>query len=130
LFSASLSAATNSIFPTPREFTASAAAFPLDQRAVIAVPANPSEQDLFLAQSLQNELSDWYGQHLKIARLDHLDGLQPAILMGSTANPLVAQYCAEHACKVDPRSPGPEGYLLRTSASLALVAGSDDRGAR
>ena len=37
-----------SIFPTPREIT-SGSDFVLDEQAVIAVPAYPSEQDLFLA---------------------------------------------------------------------------------
>src|SRR5262249_41351443 len=62
-------------------------------------------------------------------RAAHLADSAHAIVLGSTANPLIAAYCAAHACNVDIRSPGPEGYVLRTTADLALVAGSDDRGA-
>lgn len=42
---------------------------------------------------------------------------------------LIAEYCAGHALKVDTGNPGPEGYILRTGPGIAVVAGSDDRGA-
>jgi len=117
------------IFPTPREMTPSGPDFVLDDRAIIAVPAYPSEQDLFLAQTLADDLGDRFSLHLRIVRLDRLAGAQHMIVIGSTANPLVAEYCATHACRVDVRTPGPEGYLLRAGPDLVLVAGSDDRGA-
>ncbi len=117
------------IFPTPREMASSGSDFVVDNRAVIAVPAFPSEQDLFLARTLANELGDRFDIHLKTERLAKLDVAQRLIVIGSVANPLVAEYCAGHACNVDVRAPGPEGYVLRTGTNLALVAGSDDRGA-
>src|ERR1035441_3724254 len=49
--------------------------------------------------------------------------------MGAFSSPLVAEYCAGHALKVDARNPGPEGYILRTGSEIVVVAGSDDRGA-
>src|ERR1039457_1730051 len=49
--------------------------------------------------------------------------------MGAFSSPLVAEYCAGHALKVDARNPGPEGYILRTGPEIVVVAGSDDRGA-
>lgn len=117
------------IFPTPREMASSGSDFVVDNRAVIAVPAFPSEQDLFLARTLANELGDRFDIHLKTERLAKLDVAQRLIVIGSVANPLVAEYCAGHACNVDVRTPGPEGYVLRTGTNMALVAGSDDRGA-
>jgi len=130
LISASLAAAPSSpIFPTPRETTPSGNDFVLDSRTVIAVPAFPSDQDLFLAQTLADDLGDRFSLHLKTVRVERLSAAPQAILMGSAANPLVAEYCAEHDCRVDPREPGPEGYILRADAGLVLVAGSDDRGA-
>ncbi len=124
-----LAAPASSIFPAPREMEVSGAAFTLDSKVVIAIPAFPSEQDRFLAQTLSDELADRFALHLQTRRLDRIDRAQRLILIGSTANPLVAEYCARENCKVDVRSPGPEGYILRTSPDLVLVAGSDDRGA-
>ena len=121
--------APGSIFPAPRESVASSGNFLLDDRVTIAVPAFPSEQDLFLATTLTNELGDRYGLHLKTERVAGLDAGRRMIVLGSVSNPLVAAYCAGQALKVSSRDPGPEGYILRTDANLALVAGSDDRGA-
>ena len=117
------------IFPEPREITSSGSAFALDDRVIIAVPASASEQDLFLARTLADELGDRFGLHLKTERVASLVGQRRRILVGSIANPLVAAYCAGHGLKVSGRDPGPEGYILRTDANLLVVAGSDDRGA-
>ena len=46
------------IFPTPREMVQSGSDFVLNEQAVIAIPAFPSEEDLFLAQSLADDLGD------------------------------------------------------------------------
>ena len=121
--------ASGTIFPEPREIAPSGSAFALDNRVTIAVPAFPSEQDLLLARTLTDELGDRFGLHLKTARVASLDAGRRMIVLGSVSNPLVAAYCAGHALKVSSRDPGPEGYILRTDASLVLVAGSDDRGA-
>jgi hypothetical protein len=121
--------AAGPIFPPPRELAPSSGDFALDSQAVIAVPAFPSEQDLFLARSLTNELGDRFDLHLKTVRLNKLDSAQHPIVIGSAANPLVAEYCAAHALQVNVRTPGPEGYVLLADANLVLVAGADDRGA-
>jgi hypothetical protein len=122
--------APGTIFPEPREIASSGGAFALDSRVTIAVPAFPSEQDLFLARMLADELGDRFGLHLKTERVASLDAQRRTILIGSVSNPLVAGYCAGHALKVSSRDPGPEGYILRTDANLAIVAGSDDREVR
>ena len=117
------------IFPEPRETTYSGSAFALDDRVTIAVPEFPSEQDLFLAKTLADELGDRFGLHLKTERVANVDPQRRVIVLGSVSNPLVAAYCAGHALKVSSSDPGPEGYILRSEANLVLVAGSDDRGA-
>lgn len=121
--------APGAIFPAPRESAPSGGSFVLDQRVTIAVPAFPSEQDLFLAKTLTDELGDRWGLHLKTERVASLDAGRRMIVLGSVSNPLIAAYCAGHALRASSRDPGPEGYILRTEANLALVAGSDDRGA-
>ena len=121
--------APGDIFPAPRQSAASGVDFVLDDHVAIAIPVFPSEQDLFLAQTLANELGDRYGLHPKIERVANLDAARRMIVLGSVSNPLVADYSAGHALKVSSRDPGPEGYLLHTEANLVLVAGSDDSGA-
>jgi len=117
------------IFPTPREIVQSGSDFVLNEQAVIAIPAFPSEEDLFLAQSLADDLGDRFAVHLKTERVAKLDPDRRLIVMGSTANPLVRTYCGSHSLSVSLRDPGPEGYILQTSGNIALAAGSDDRGA-
>ena len=122
-------AAAGPIFPAPRESSPAAGDFVLDQTSVIAIPASPSHEDLFLARMLAEELGDRFDLHLKIERLAHLAPARKLIVMGAFSSPLVAEYCAGHALKVDARNPGSEGYILRTGPDIVVVAGSDDRGA-
>ncbi|MGO9239554.1 MAG: glycoside hydrolase family 20 zincin-like fold domain-containing protein [Bryobacteraceae bacterium] len=122
-------AGTGSIFPTPRESSPAAGDFVVDQKSVIAIPAAPTQQDLFLARMLAEELGDRFGVHLKIERREHLSPAGQLIVMGTYSSPLVAEYCAGHALQVDARDPGPEGYILRTGPGMVVVAGSDERGA-
>ena len=117
------------VFPAPREITATNSDFVLDEPVTIALPAYPSNEDVFLARSLANDLGDRFGVHLKTERMSALEAGRRAILIGSTANPLVSAYCAGHGLTVNVRDPGPEGYVLRTDRDMVLVAGSDDRGA-
>jgi hypothetical protein len=117
-----------SIFPTPREITPDSD-FVLDEQAVVAVPAYPSEQDLFLARSLADDLGDRFAVHLKTERLARLDPDRRMIVIGSIDNPLVRTYCGSHSLSVSLRDPGPEGYILQTSGNIVLVAGSDAPGA-
>jgi len=124
-----LAAGTGPIFPAPRESSTAAGDFVLDQTSIIGIPASPSQQDLFLARMLAEELGDRFDMHLKIERLEHLAPARKLIVMGIFSSPLVAEYCAGRALKVDARHPGPEGYILRTGPGIVVVAGSDDRGA-
>jgi hypothetical protein len=117
------------IFPAPREMADSGADFLLDDQVTIAVPSHPSTEDLFLAGLLADDLGDRFGVHLRTEQVEALDPHRRTILIGSAANPLVRDYCASHGLLVNPRDPGPEGYLLRTDGSIVVVAGSDERGA-
>ena len=117
------------IFPAPRQIASSPGDFVLDGRVIIAVPEYPSDEDLFLARSIADELGDRFGLHLKTERLSALDARRRALLIGSAANPLISQYCAVHHLGVSVGDPGPEGYVLRSEPGLVIVAGSDDRGA-
>ncbi|MHB2009059.1 MAG: glycoside hydrolase family 20 zincin-like fold domain-containing protein [Acidobacteriaceae bacterium] len=117
------------IFPKPQEISISGSDFVLDNQVRIVVPSDASEQDLFLAGSLVNELGDRLGLHLKIERVTTLDSDARVILMGSIKNSLVRQYCTATELTASTQSLGPESYILQTNKNIVLVAGSDDRGA-
>ena len=119
--------AAGTVFPAPRESSTTAGDFVLDQTSIIAIPASPSQQDLFLAQMLAEELGDRFDLHLRIERLEHLAPARKLIVMGAFSSPLVAEYCARHALKMDARNPGPEGYILRTGPEIVVVARSEER---
>lgn len=117
------------IFPAPRELAVSGNGFVLNEQVTIAVPASPSDEDLFLAGFLANELGERFGLHLKTERVANLDPHQRVILMGSIANPLVRSYCAHNGLELTAQKLDSEGYILRTDANIALVAANGDRGA-
>jgi hypothetical protein len=117
------------IFPKPQEIFNSDGDFILDSHARIVVPASASKEDLLLARSLVNELSDRFGVYLKIERASKVPPNDRVILIGSMENPLVRQYCKEMNPPPNTQSLGTESYILHTTKSNVLVAGSDDRGA-
>lgn len=117
------------IFPEPKQITVSPNGFSLDSSATIILPSHPSEEDLFLANFLRDEVGDRFARHLELQHVAALDPHRRVILMGSIANPLVKAYCTQHKIDVSALHPGPEGYILRVDPNIVLVAGSDDRGA-
>jgi hypothetical protein len=117
------------IFPPPKEVTVSGSRFVLDSQVAIAIPSRASQEDLLLAHFLTDELADRFGVFLKTERLIRVDARRRLILMGSIANPLVHEYCAQNHIKLSARNPGAEGYVLQVSPNLVLIGGSNDRGA-
>jgi hypothetical protein len=117
------------IFPAPREITVAGGGFTLDDNVAIAVPSTASQEDMLLAHFLSDELADRFGVFLKTDRLARIDAGRRMIVMGSVANPLVREYCAQNHIEVSAHNPGAEGYVLQVSPSLVLIGGSDDRGA-
>ena len=124
-----LAAERSAIFPPPRVMTVANKGFTLDDQARIVLPAKASEQDLFLARALQEDLSDRFAAHPKTESASTLSPGRRMILMGSIANPLVKAYCAKNGIDVTAQKPGPEGYVLRVTPGIVFIAGSDDRGA-
>ncbi len=116
------------VFPRPQDISPSDSDFLVDSSVRVIVPSDASEQDLLLARMLVNELSDRYGVHLKIERSATLNTREHVILMGSIANPLVKQYCAENQLSEKVQTLGLEGYVVRADRKMVLVAGIDSRG--
>lgn len=116
------------IFPAPREMAVSAGSFPIDSSVTIAVPVYASSEDLLLARLLTEEMSDRFGVSLETERVAAVPGGR-TVLIGSISNPLVRAYSAEAGMSVSAADPGREGYILKVTPQLVLVAGSDDQGA-
>lgn len=117
------------IFPNPQQMELSGAPFLLDEGTALLLPATFSETDRALSQFLAKELSDRFGFTLKTQYSDRLPESGRFILLGSVENALVQQYCAQQRLSLTPGNPGPEGYILRVDERLAMVGGSDARGA-
>ena len=117
------------IFPKPQEISDSGSNFLLDNQVRVVVPPNASAEDLFLARSLVDELGDRFDLHLKIERTASLNANARIILMGSIRESVGPAVLHANGRGAGQRIPGPEGYILRTSRNIVLVAGSDDRGA-
>jgi Glycosyl hydrolase family 20, domain 2/Glycosyl hydrolase family 20, catalytic domain len=117
------------IFPKPQEISGSGSDFALDSDVFILLPSNPSGQDLLLASLLQNEIGDRHGIYLKTERAPSVPAGKRAILMGSTGNSLIHQYCSDKSLTASTQSLGPEGYILHSDNNVVVVVGSDDRGA-
>jgi hypothetical protein len=121
--------AKHRVYPIPRETSPIEAQFCLDESSRIVVPEDPDEQDLMLARSLVAEVSDRYGLGLPVVRVPGVPSTGNVILIGSVANPLVREWCAQHGLDVSAISPGAEGYVLRVDERSVVIAGCDERGA-
>lgn len=117
------------VFPEPREMNISGGPFILDESAAIVLPAEASQSDVRLARLLSAELSSRHGIAIKEDRAARLPGGRRFILIGSSGNALVKEYCATHGLEVSASKPGPEGYLLSVTPDAVVVAGSDEQGA-
>jgi hypothetical protein len=117
-----------SIFPRRRRSQARTD-FRVDDGVVIVIPACPGEQDIFLAQTLTEELADHFG----VSRGSSEPGrCQPGAAPFSWAlfpTLLVRTRLSQTGFEAAARKLGPEGYIPRVDSDSILVAGSDDRGA-
>jgi len=117
------------VFPNPQQMELAGAPFLLTEETRLLLPGAPSETDRALARFLREDLSDRFGFTLSVQHSDQLPVSGPWIVLGSVENSLVRQFCARQQVNLTPSSPGPEGYLLSVNERLALVGGSDARGA-
>ena len=123
------SAKLSPIFPTPQKMELSGSPFVLTEETRLLLPNSPTESDRSLARFLREDLSDRFGFTLPVQHSERLPASGRFIVLGSVENPLVRQCGARAHLNLTASSPGPEGYLLRVDERLALVGGSDARGA-
>jgi hypothetical protein len=117
------------VFPVPREAEYAEGFFDLNEKTLVLLPMNPSDQDRFLAHFLVSELAERYDLVLETRKVPDITGMKNFVLMGSVANPLVRDFAAEQNIPVSARDPGREGYCLHVTGNGAVVLGSNDQGA-
>jgi hexosaminidase len=117
------------VFPVPRQMQNQSGVFLFDESVKILVPEKPAENDTLLVRQLTAELSDWYSTPVRLQTSAQPAAKGRVVVMGDIGNPLVAQYVARLKLAVSAKEPGPEGYVLKVTPDLVLIAGSDARGA-
>ncbi|MBZ5594850.1 MAG: beta-N-acetylhexosaminidase [Acidobacteriia bacterium] len=117
------------IFPFASQFSRQRGSFNLSNDVVILVPPEPTAQEWFLARSLRNELSDWFGIILTIERASDPTLDRRAIVMGISGRPLTRAFVAKAGVKADQQTMAPESYTLLVRPDLVVVAGADSAGA-
>ena len=124
------------IFPIPQELQLGEGYFELNEETVILVPTRASEDDLFLARFLADELADKYGLILDIEKGSKPLDDKRFILIGSLDNPLVKSYNRDADLGVTKTNPGggtcyrsmSSGWLSRGATSKARFTGCNRYG--
>lgn len=117
------------IFPKPQEIKLTNGLFELNDKTQIIIPENPSENDIYLAKYLVNDLVDKYYLSLQTRRISSIPVNANTIVMGTIDNPLIKEYCLNHGIDVTSKSPGKEGYVMIVDKKTIIIAGWDDAGA-
>ncbi|MFN7993275.1 MAG: beta-N-acetylhexosaminidase [Bryobacteraceae bacterium] len=117
------------VFPPPRELHATAGSLTVDESLTVLVPDPANAADRQLAALLTAELSERYGVAVRTASAASLPPGGPVVVMGTLGNPLVRAACELLNIDTANQETHPEGYLLRVTPRLALVAGFDEAGA-
>jgi hypothetical protein len=117
------------IFPIPSDVRIQRGQFSLSDDVSVLVPHEPTDEDLFLAHALRDEIADWFGLILKIERAYGLTQDRRAIVMGIRDRHLV-QAALNSAGVVNSLEPSaePESYTLHVRPHIAVVSGSESRG--
>ncbi len=117
------------LLPVPKEVSWGRSTFLIGPSTKIVVGDLAKEEDLFAARALNEEFSARFGVTLEIARAEQVASPAGQIVIGEpTLNPASRRLLQSAGLTVSPRSPGPEGYLIRITPEGILVAGSDRRG--
>jgi hypothetical protein len=123
-------ATETAIFPIPVSTSMREGRFRISDDVVIVIASDASMDEVLVARSLRDELADWFGLILQIRTASAVSPGQRAIVMGSSARPLIRAALAEASSKAAEISSLPEAYTLQIRPNLAVMAGADSRGVR
>jgi len=117
------------VWPVPKELTWGRGLFVVTPTTPIVVGDAPSDDDLFASRALNEEFQARFGRSLPVLRAGQVPTPTGAIVVGEPARNSMSRKALESAgISVTPTTPGAEGYVLRTTPTGVLVAGSDRRG--
>lgn len=112
------------IIPEPKSARFTESDFPITKDTLIVLPDNPTADDRFAAECLNEELRDIYGLDLPAIPAGEVRSESGIIVIGEPARNSVL---AKLGKDIRPPSHG-EGYALKACPRFVLVAGSDVRG--
>ncbi len=119
------------IIPIPYQVNYNQPDFVLNSETKILLGERAPEGNLQAIDDLNQELKDLYGFELPVQRVkeNQIGLIENAIILGEPGkNPVLDTLLQKEKLKIDAATPGPEGYILKTSPQNVLVAGSDDAG--
>ena len=120
-------AASGDLLPAPREAALGRGAFRLDARTTRIVLADgATDEDLYAARELTEELRALGGPALRVAREREVSGPSGHILIGQRADHALLARALQSAGAGGVSRP--EGYLLQVTPRQIIVAGADRRG--
>jgi len=119
------------IIPLPYQVAYTGKDFIINKETKILLGEKAPAGNQQAIEDFNQELKENYGFELPVARVkeNQLPSAENAIIMGEPGkNALLDSLLQKENLKVDAATPGPEGYILKTSAQNILLAGSDDAG--
>lgn len=117
------------LLPVPKEVTWGEGVFEITPSTRIVVGDRVTEEDLFAARELNEELRARFGATLRVVTAGELSTPRGHIVVGEPSiNTVTARLLQSAGLTVSRTSPGPEGYVLRVLPDGMVVAGSDRRG--
>ncbi|MDQ7843344.1 MAG: beta-N-acetylhexosaminidase [Armatimonadota bacterium] len=116
--------ASGDLLPVPKEATIGRGSFALSSATRIVVADGATDEDLFAARELNEELRAMGAPALQVVREREVSGPDGHVLIGQNSAHALLRRALGDAAPVA----RPEGYLLRVTPSAVVVAGADRRG--
>jgi len=112
------------LLPVPKQVLWGSGEFSITPSTRIVVGNSATDEDLFAARELNEELRARYGVELDVVRERDVGDPTGQIVMGEPASTaLLDRLLRQAKITLTAASPGPEGYVLQVSGRQILVAG-------
>jgi len=125
LAAAALALAAPDIVPMPKQYRESPGAVDLTGLPVF-IPMR-SRQCVIAAEELALRAKELGGRMAAAAEIGDTD--KPGVYVVAADHPAAARLAAQTGLEVTPASPGPQGYVLRSSPGRVVIIGGDNAGA-
>ena len=117
------------LLPVPKQVLWGSGEFSITPSTRIVVGNSATDEDLFAARQLNEELRARYGMELDVVRERDVGDPTGQIVMGEPGSAALLDRLLQQAkIWVTAASPGPEGYVLQVTRRQIIVAGLDHPG--